>query len=327
MAVGADLFGEESADSGEALLIVGAFELFGHRQAGVAEGEVEVVQPLLRGDRDVLLLFGPCEDDVAFPVLEVTPGHIGADPEFSGDLRLDVEAEHLPGDDGSVVDRHVGVADEGGIVDFSDRADALATGAGATGIEGELLGAGGLDGLTAFGAVEGFLGGDVECRFLSVSVRAEVGGQPGEHQADDVEQLGRGAERRADPGDSGTLPQGEGGGNVADGVDIGTGGLGHATAGVGRQSLDIAAGAFGVEDAHGQRRLARPGDAGDGDEGVQGHVDVDAAQVVHAGTADLDRCGRGRIPSFGRHIVIVASGGDTEPIRRHRQMSTVSVQV
>jgi hypothetical protein len=313
-AVGADLFGEEPADPGEALLSVRAFEFFGHGQPGIAEGEVEVVQPLLRGDRDVLLLFGTAEDDVAFPLLEVAPRHVGADAEFAGDLGLDVEAEHLPGDDSAVVDRHVRVADEGGVVDLSDRADALAAGTGSTGIEGELLGAGSVDGLTAFGAVERFFGSDVEGRLLPVPVRAEVGGQPGEHQADDVEQLGRGAEGRADPGDSGALPQSKGGGYVADGVDVGTSGLSHASTGVRRQSFDIAARAFGVEDAHGHRGLARTGDAGDGDEGVQGHVDVDVLQVVHAGAAHLDRCGRGSVPGFGRHIVIVTTGTD---VTRH----------
>jgi hypothetical protein len=313
-AVGADLLGEEPADPGEALLVVRAFEFFGHRQSGVAEGEVEVVQPLLRGDRDVLLLLGTGEDDLAFPVLEVAPGHVGADAEFAGDLRLDVEAEHLPGNDGAVVDRQVGVADEGGVIDLSDGADALAAGACSTGIEGELLGAGSMDGLTAFGAVERLLGSDVEGRLLPVPVRAEVGGQPREHQANDVEQLGRGAERRADPGDSGALPQSKGGGYMADGVDIGAGGLSHASTSVRRQSFDIAAGAFGVEDSHGQGGFARTGDAGDGDEGIQRHVDVDVLQVVHAGAAHLDRCGRGSVPGFGRHIVIVTTGTD---VTRH----------
>lgn len=97
---------------------------------------------------------------------------------------------------------------------------------------------------------------------------------------------------------------------MADGVDIGAGGLSHAATSVGRQRFDIAPRAFGVEDAHGQGGLARTGNAGDGDEGIQRHVDVDILQVVHACTADLDRCGRGSISGFGRHTAIVTTGTD-----------------
>lgn len=45
-------------------------------------------------------------------------------------------------------------------------------------------------------------------------------------------------------------------------------------------------------------------------QGIQRDVDVDVLQVVHAGAAHLDRCGRGRIAGFGQHIVIVTTSTD-----------------
>src|SRR5699024_1172406 len=103
------------------------------------------------------LLFRTIEHDGPFPVRQVSPGHVGADAELAGDLRLHVEPEHLPGDDGAVVDAHALVADERGVVDLADRADALTRGAGTGAVEGERLRTGGLEGHVAVRARERLL--------------------------------------------------------------------------------------------------------------------------------------------------------------------------
>lgn len=68
--------------------------------------------------------------------------------------------------------------------------------------------------------------GDGQCWLLPVSVRADVGGQPGEYQPDDVEQFGRGSEGRASSGLRG-LPGTASGPQRCDGRcrDFGTCGL------------------------------------------------------------------------------------------------------
>ena len=54
-------------------------------------------------------------------------------------------------------------------------------------------------------------------------------------------------------------------------------------AGVRRDRFEVPALGLGIDRAERQRRLARPGDTGEGDEGVAGRGDVDGLQVVHLG--------------------------------------------
>ena len=124
-------------------------------------------------------------------------------------------------------------------------------------------------------------------------VRAAVAAQAREHEAQRVQKLGLRAEGGADAGYGGALVQRERGGDVLDAFDVGCGGRGHAAARVGGKRLQIAPRAFGVQDAQGERRLARTRHAGNAHEAVQGHVEVDAVQVVHAGPAYLDGAGEG----------------------------------
>src|SRR5438094_700352 len=60
-------------------------------------------------------------------------------------------------------------------------------------------------------------------------------------------------------------------------------------AGVGREALDIAPLALGVEHVEGERGLPGPRHARHHRDGLERHPDVDALQVVLAGTDDLDR--------------------------------------
>ena len=59
-------------------------------------------------------------------------------------------------------------------------------------------------------------------------------------------------------------------------------------AGVGRQALDVAALALGIDGVEGEARLARAREAGDDRQLVARDVDVDRLEVVLARAADLD---------------------------------------
>ena len=65
-------------------------------------------------------------------------------------------------------------------------------------------------------------------------------------------------------------------------------------AGVGRQRLDVAALAFGVDRVEGERGLPRPADAGEDDELPVRQREVDTLQVVGAGPPHDERAGRTR---------------------------------
>ena len=71
-------------------------------------------------------------------------------------------------------------------------------------------------------------------------------------------------------------------------VDVGFFDALEELAGVGGEGFDVAALAFGVDGVEGERGLARPADTADDGEGVVGYVDVDALQVVGAGSANCD---------------------------------------
>ena len=58
--------------------------------------------------------------------------------------------------------------------------------------------------------------------------------------------------------------------------------------GVGRQALDVAPLALGIDGVEGEAGLARAGEPGDHHEPVARDVDVDRLQVVLARAADLD---------------------------------------
>ena len=68
-------------------------------------------------------------------------------------------------------------------------------------------------------------------------------------------------------------------------------------AGVGRERLDVATLALGVDRVEGQRRLARTRQPGEDDELVAWQLEGDVAQVVLAGPADGDGVGHGEEPT------------------------------
>ena len=59
-------------------------------------------------------------------------------------------------------------------------------------------------------------------------------------------------------------------------------------AGIGRQALDIAALALGIDGVEGERRLARARQAGQHRQGVARNLDIDILEIVLARAADGD---------------------------------------
>src|SRR5690606_18826636 len=120
-------------------------------------------------------------------------------------------------------------------------------------------------------------------------VRAARAADAGEQQAQVVVDLGDGADGRARIVRGGLLFDRDGRAQALDVVHVRL--LHHAEElpGIGRQRLDVAALALGVDGVEGQRGLAGAGQAGDDDQPVPGQVQVDVLEVVGAGTADADR--------------------------------------
>ena len=108
----------------------------------------------------------------------------------------------------------------------------------------------------------------------------------GEEQAEVVVDLGDGADRGARVARGRLLVDRDGRRQALDEVDVGLVHLAEELAGVGRQRLDVAALALGVDRVERQRRLARPRQAGEDDQPVPRELERDVAQVVLTGTTD-----------------------------------------
>ena len=118
--------------------------------------------------------------------------------------------------------------------------------------------------------------------------RAVGGARAGEEEAEVVVDLRHRADGRAGVLGRGLLLDGDGRGQATDVVHVRL--LHHVEelAGVGRQRLDVAALALGVDRVEGEARLARPREPRDDHQLVAGDVHVDVLEVVLAGAADLD---------------------------------------
>ena len=113
-----------------------------------------------------------------------------------------------------------------------------------------------------------------------------------------VVDLGDRPDRRARVARGRLLVDGDGRRQALDEVDVGLVHLAQELAGVGREGLDVAALALGVDGVEGQRRLARPRQAGEDDQLVPGQVEGDVAQIVLASPANDQTVGHpGRIPA------------------------------
>ena len=113
-------------------------------------------------------------------------------------------------------------------------------------------------------------------------------------QAQVVVDLGDGADRRARVARGRLLLDGDGRREALDRVDVGLVHLPQELAGVGRERLDVAALALGVDGVEGERRLARAGEPGDDDEPVARQPQGDVLEVVLARARDDDVVVRSR---------------------------------
>ena len=124
--------------------------------------------------------------------------------------------------------------------------------------------------------------------------RRRVGdADPGEEEPHVVVDLGDRADGGARVAAGGLLLDGDGRRQAVDLVDIRL--LHHLEelAGVGRQALDVAALALGIDGVEGERRLAGARQAGEHHQAVARQVEVDVLEIVLARPADRDELARG----------------------------------
>ena len=123
-------------------------------------------------------------------------------------------------------------------------------------------------------------------------LRAVLDADAGVQQPEVVVDLGDRADRRAGVAAGRLLVDRDGRRQPLDDVDVGLVHLPEELAGVGRQRLDVAPLALGVDRVEGQARLARSREAGEHDQLVAGQFDVDVLEVVLPRATDRDRrCG------------------------------------
>ena len=119
----------------------------------------------------------------------------------------------------------------------------------------------------------------------------------GIQEAQVVVDLGDGPDGRARVAGGRLLVDGDGRGQALDEVDVGLVHLAQELAGVGREGLDVAALALGVDGVEGQGGLPRARQAGEDDQLVPGQVERDITQVVFASAANDETVGHlWRIP-------------------------------
>ena len=116
-------------------------------------------------------------------------------------------------------------------------------------------------------------------------------GRPRPQELQVVQQLAHGGDRGAAAALGLAALDGDGGQDALDAVHLGPVHALEELPGVGREGLDVAALALGVERVERQRGLARAGDPGDDGQGPEGDVRIDAAEVVTSGAADADGLG------------------------------------
>ena len=113
----------------------------------------------------------------------------------------------------------------------------------------------------------------------------------GVEQAQVVVDLGDGADGGARVAGGRLLVDGDRRRETLDAVDVRLVHLAEELARVGGEALDVAALALGVDRVEGERRLARPGEAGDDDEAVARQPQGDVLEVVLAGAVDDEVAG------------------------------------
>ncbi len=127
--------------------------------------------------------------------------------------------------------------------------------------------------------------------------RAVRDADAGVEQAEVVVDLGDGADGRAGVARGALLVDGDGRRQPFDEVDVGLVHLAEELAGVGRERLDVAALALGVDGVERQGGLSGARETREHDELVAWELERDVAQVVLSGPADGDGVGHGAKPT------------------------------
>ncbi len=167
------------------------------------------------------------------------------------------------------------------------------------------------------------------CRVMAVPSKGQCGhADAGVEQPEVVVDLGDRADRGARVARGALLVDGDGRREALDEVHVGLVHLAQELAGVGRQRLDVAALALGVDGVEGQRGLARAGQAREDDETVARQLEGDVAEVVLSRPPDGDRVGhRPILPA--RHnsntcLSDLFSGRQLDPVYSSTETSSAS---
>ena len=161
---------------------------------------------------------------------------------------------------------------------------------------GGVAGVGGFDGeegvpAGAFGLGEHLAGDGVDGIAFDVdlAVGAPGLGGAGEEEAEVVVDFGGGGDGGAGVAGGIFLADGDGWGEAVDVIDIGFLHAVEELAGVGRERLDVAALALGVDGVEDEGGLAGPGDAGDDGQPVMRQVEIDVFEVMDPRAADPEQ--------------------------------------
>ena len=128
-------------------------------------------------------------------------------------------------------------------------------------------------------------------------------GEAGEEELEVIVDLGERADGRAGGADVVFLLDGDGGRDAVDGIDVRFVHAVEELPDVGREGLDVAALALGVERVEGERGFAGAGGAGDDGEFAERDIEIEALEIVLAAAAEADgglgRAGRGFLVNLG----------------------------
>ena len=240
----------------------------------------------------MLFLSRAVVDDLLLLRRQVLEGDIRADAHLPADILHQGPHEGPPDDYRAFVDGQFLVGHQRGLVHGPGDSGSAAGRAGAGAVEGQVLRARAVEMRAADRADLLLHGRHVKRGLDIVSIGTPMAGKPGKHEPQAVQKLRHRAEGAADPGHTGSLVQCERRRDIAHVVHMGAGRLGHAPAGVSREGLQIAPGAFGVQDAESQGGLARSGDPGDPHYFVQWNIHIYIFQVVYSCAAHLHAAGQ-----------------------------------
>ena len=282
MAVRAHVLFQKLLDALHALLVLDLGKRIFHGIDGIKISKVQLSRLIgvFGVVENVLFLRRAMVDDVLLPLRQVAKRHIRAHAHLPADVRHQRPHEAVPWRHRPLVDRERIIRHQGRHVHRAHTARAAASWARALRVEGQLLGARCVKMHAALRAGQLLARGDQQRRRQVVPVGAAVAGEAGIHEPQTVQELCPRAERAADAGHARALVQRQRRRNVQHVIDAGSGGLRHPAARVGRQRLQIAARALGIQHAQRQRRLAGTGHARDADDLIQRNVHVNIFQVV-----------------------------------------------